>query len=265
MSDYDEEEDVELEMNIEMVNRKKGLKRESLLKINGTNSYQNSVNVFVGKQRSGKTYSAIDEIIKITRKHPQTHLLIYVNHDGESNDETFEAVKHLISCEIVYVSQAECERYLKHFLEYKLAYNKIKDNYAEKEVPPEIKAELCENLMIGDLKMDYLHTLIFLEDSTHFKALQQPNSYLNNLMIQCAHIQCSFYVIIHYWKAITTNLKATLTNIYIYGGFSHQQLTYITYQINLPITSKELWNIYSKLTQYQKVLVNNTECSYSIL
>ena len=40
------------------------IKREVLTLIPGTNTYVNSVNVFIGRQRTGKAYTAIKEIIK---------------------------------------------------------------------------------------------------------------------------------------------------------------------------------------------------------
>ena len=87
-------------------------KREELTLIHGTNTYVNSVNVFVGRQRTGKTYSAIKEIIKITRIHPETHLLVYINKDGKPNDDTFERTKELINSSIIYVSYDNMVDYL---------------------------------------------------------------------------------------------------------------------------------------------------------
>jgi hypothetical protein len=134
----------------------------------------------------------------------------------------------------------------------------------EEEVPEEAMTELCEHLNVADMNLPYLHTLVLLEDSTHFEQLQKQNSYLNDLMIQCAHVQMSFFVIIHYWKAITTNLKATLSTIYIYGGYSRQQLTYIIYQMNLPATAKDIYDTYQSLSQYSKLIVDSQEGAIAV-
>ena len=110
------------------------IKREALKLIPGTNTYVNSVNVFVWRQRTGKTYSAIKEIIKITRTHPETHLLVYINKDGRPNDDTFERTKDLITCSIIYVSYDNMVDYMKRLLEYKHTYNIIKDKHLEQEL-----------------------------------------------------------------------------------------------------------------------------------
>ena len=128
MDDCSEESDsVDDEMLINLYENP--INREALEKIPGTNTYVNSVNVFVGRQRTGKTYTAIKEIIKITRKDPQTHLLVYVNKDGKPNDDTFERTRDLIYCSIIYVSYDDSRDYLEKLLEYKRTYNIIKDKH----------------------------------------------------------------------------------------------------------------------------------------
>jgi hypothetical protein len=124
------------------------------------------------------------------------------------------------------------------------------------EIPTSVKTELCENLFIDDFKKDYLHTLILTEDATNAKVLRKPDSYINDLLTRCAHTQFSFFILIHYWKALTTNIKANLSTIYIFGGYSRQQLSYMLYQMNIPITMKELMNQYSKMGQYRKLVID---------
>ena len=53
--------------------------KERLRVIEGTHSYANSVNVYVGRPRSGKTYLALHDVISIVRNDPNTHLLVYIN------------------------------------------------------------------------------------------------------------------------------------------------------------------------------------------
>ena len=52
----------------------------------------NSLNIAVGRQRSGKTQTIIREIIKISNISSRTHLLIYINKTGTSSDPTFESL-----------------------------------------------------------------------------------------------------------------------------------------------------------------------------
>ena len=91
--------------------------KERLRKIKGTNTYANSLNVFVGRQRSGKSYQAIQEIIKISRIDPHAHLVIYINENGSCDDDTFSTFKELISLPIAYVKYSEAENFLRKLIE----------------------------------------------------------------------------------------------------------------------------------------------------
>ena len=242
------------------------IKKEKLRKISRTNTYANSVNVYVGRPRSGKTYLALHDIISVVRADPCVHLLVYINESGTCDDDTFDRFQQLITVPIIYVKYDQCEKYLKQLLEYKNIYNKIKSsNMHTSEIPTSVKTELCENLFIDDFKKDYLHTLILTEDATNAKVLRKPDSYINDLLTRCAHTQFSFFILIHYWKALTTNIKANLSTIYIFRGYSRQQLTYMLYQMNLPVSVKELWNSYAGMDEYGKLMIDCNLCQYRVM
>jgi hypothetical protein len=255
-------DDVALEM--ERILAANPITKERLRKIPRTHTYANSLNVFVGRQRSGKSYQAIQEIIKISRVDPNAHLVVYINENGTSDDDTFKRFKELIELPIAYVKYSEAEKFLKKLIEYKEIYNNIKTEHAEKEIPKECLPELLDNLYIDDLDKEHLHTLILMEDATTQKTVKDSTNYVNHLMTKCAHIQCSFFVLIHYWKALTPNLKSNIYTVYIYPGYSRQQLIYILYQTNLPDSNKDVYEIYRKLKGHQKLVVDCNEFSYSI-
>ena len=230
--------------------------KEKLRKINGTNTYANSVNVYVGRPRSGKTFQALHDIIAVLRNDSNVHMLIYINESGEIDDDTFERFQELITVPILFVKYKDAEKCLRSILDYKIIYNKIKNNCAEREVPTHVRDEIFDALHITDFDKPYLHTLILTEDATNAKIIKQADSYINDLLTRCAHTQFSFFILIHYWKALTTNIKANLSTIYIFGGYSRQQLSYMLYQMNIPITMKELMNQYSKMGQYRKLVID---------
>ena len=232
------------------------IKKERLRKIRNTNTYTNSVNVYVGRPRSGKTFLALRDIISVVRNDPCVHLLIYINEKGECDDDTFERFQELIDVDIIFVKYSDAEQYLKNLLDYKMVYNKIIENNAINEVPDNVRRELFDNLSISNFNREYLHTLILLEDATNSKVIKCSDSYINDLLTRCAHTQFSFFIIIHYWKALTTNIKANLSTIYIFSGYSRQQLQYMLYQMNIPISIKEVMQIYSKLEQYGKLVID---------
>ena len=94
----------------------------------------NTLNIAVGRQRSGKTHTIIKEIIKISQVSDRTHLLIYINKEGAPSDPTFESLKDLIYIPIEYVSEKDAEKYVQDILKWKMLYNYIKDNHIEDKI-----------------------------------------------------------------------------------------------------------------------------------
>ena len=262
-SECSDDDDVALEMECMLASNP--ITKERLRKIPKTNTYANSLNVFVGRQRTGKSYQAIQEIIKISRYDPNSHLLIYVNENGTCDDDTFDRFKELIYIPIIYVKYSEIDNFLKKLINYKQIYNNIKNAHVEKEVPEECLNELLDNLYIDDLNREHLHTLILMEDATTQKIIKDSTSYINHLMTTCAHIQCSFFVLIHYWKALTPNLKSNIYTAYVYPGYSRQQLIYILYQMNLPDSYNDIYNVYRQLTDHQKLVIDCNEYNYKVI
>jgi hypothetical protein len=221
--------------------------KEQLHYITNTNIYANSVNAYVGRPRSGKTFSAVRDIINVIRNDPNVNALIYINESGELDDDTFKRFTQLIDVPIVYVKYNDADNYLQRICQYKQYYNQIKERHLENQCPKQYAEDIFETLNIDSFDLPYLHTLVLLEDATNSKSLKNPNSFVNDLLVRCAHTQLSFFILIHYWKALTTNVKANLSSIRIFPCYSRQQLSYMLYQMNIPISFKELYDKYSQL------------------
>lgn len=258
-------EDDEILYEMQEIMTENPIVKEKFRMIKNTNIYANSVNVYVGRPRSGKTFQAIHDIISVIRNDNCAHLLVYINESGKSDDETFERFDDLLDIPIVFIRYDNYERYLKKLLDYKDIYNKIKKTCCENEVPDNVRSELFNNLHIDDFDKPHLHTLIITEDATNAKPLRKADSYLNDLLTRCAHTQFSFFILIHYWKALTPNIKANLSMIYIFGGYSRQQLAYMLYQMNIPITLKELMHYYMQMPQYAKIIIDTYQCDFNIV
>ena len=240
--------------------------KERLRCIPNTNTYANSVNVYVGRPRSGKTYLALHDIISVTRNDETAHLLVYINESGQCDDDTFDRFQQLIDTPIIFVKYSDAEKYLRKLLQYKQIYNRIKDTHTNIcDIPKEVVNDIQEHLHINNFHLPHLHTLILLEDATNSKAIRKADSYINDLLTRCAHTQLSFFILIHYWKALTTNIKANLSTIYIFGGYSRQQLSYMLYQMNIPTSVKELMQYYTQLPQYGKLMIDCNVCDFALL
>ena len=99
-----DELDLEIHECLEM--NKKNINKERLQRIHkDCHVFYNSVNVFCGRQGSGKTFTSMKEAIKISRVSPETHLLIVVCKDETSTDPTVESLKPLLNIPIVRIQK----------------------------------------------------------------------------------------------------------------------------------------------------------------
>ena len=254
---------IERKMRKQAKKNKNALDSELIQKIKYTDTYTNSISVAVGRQRSGKTRKILKEIIKISNLHKCTHMLVYVNKTGQKTDKTFESMKGLIKVPIKYVSQNECEETLMELLQAKNQYNTIKQQHAETQYA-DVAAELFDLLGIQDFSRPYLHTLILLDDIANSTMLTKTTSIMNSLMTQCAHINCSFFLATQFWKGLPTPIKSQVTTIYLYGGFSREQLRYVLRQITLQNPFEVIWSEYKDLGYQDYMYIDIVDSEYSI-
>jgi uncharacterized protein YdhG (YjbR/CyaY superfamily) len=225
--------------------------REAIRKIHpALNTYYNSINILVGRQNSGKTYTVLKELIKIAYVDDKTHLLVYVTKDGVPNDATFSTLEHLLTVPVLFVAQDEAEEIVKNILAYKNLYNRIKAERLEKRIIEEQINELKTVLMIPDLTLPFLHTVIFFEDSANNPLFKKPTLFFPQLVAKCRHVGVSFFFAVQFWKSLPTELKANISTIYFFV------VHYILNQIPLAQSFDCIYAEYQRLKQHDKIIVD---------
>ena len=246
----------ELYVEIDDALQNEAVKTESLSKIHPEiNCYYNSVNVFVGRQGAGKGVQALTEIIKISKVSPITHLLIYVSKYGTESDKTFESMKHLIKIPILYVKYDDSVQVFSKIQCYKRLYEKIKTEHLEDQIEEEQRDEMFDVLKIKDFTAPTLHTLILFDDVANNPLIKNRGFFAEMLGV-CRHIHCSFFLTIQFWKSITTEIKANVSTIYIFGLYSKQQLNVMLYQIPTHYSFDEIYEIYQQLQKHDCLIVD---------
>ena len=100
-------------------NYNKGLQHEAKIPIPGTGLYTNSLNIYIGNQSSGKTYSMMNDIIKI-RDHGYRQLVLHVSDVIDQTIEVFKPIlKQLTGIVLKHVPIEAAERIVKHVIENK--------------------------------------------------------------------------------------------------------------------------------------------------
>ena len=220
------------------------------------NVQYNSLNIAVGRQRSGKTHTIIREIIKISNVCPRTHLLVYINKTGGPNDPTFESLKQLIRIPIKYLPEDKAENYIQELLKWKMLYNYIKENHIEDQIQDKQMQTMFQKLHIDNLDFTTLHTLIFFEDAANCKLFNRSTNYFNQLFTRLAHVQCSVFIAVQFWKSLPTEIISNAGTVFIFPNFSKEQLRYILRQVPLPEEFDRIYEKYQQLRDQQKLIVD---------
>lgn len=232
-------------------------------KIPGSIIYQNSLNILCGKQGSGKTMTAIKEIIKISENSPETHLLIYINKSGKHDDLAFEATKDLIKCPIQYVPQSEASEYLKEFFDYKQLYNEYVKEGLLKEAPKNVLDELSEKLFLETFDNQYLHTLIMFEDTANSPLLK--DDYIRDILAKCRHYQVTCFLPVQYWKSLPSSVKENASLVFYFGGFPPRTFYYTVSQVYTSEEHHELFQKYKNLSSKDMLVFDTYTGNVSIL
>ena len=262
--------DLDLDMLDKMINfclkkNKPKLQDELIKKIHDHIYVQyNTLNIAVGRQRSGKTHSIIKEIIKISQVSDRTHLLIYINKEGAPSDPTFESLKSLISIPIEYIAEKNAEKFVQDILKWKMLYNYIKENHIEDQIQDKQMNSLFKKLNIDNLNYTTLHTLIFFEDAANCKLFNRNTNYFNQLFTRLAHIQCSVFIAVQFWKSLPTEIKSNAGTVFIFPNFSKEQLRYILRQGPLPEEFDRIYEKYQQLRDKQKLIVDINSQEFTI-
>jgi hypothetical protein len=233
------------------------LKREKVQKIHRElHTYRNSINLLVGKQGLGKSFTSYREIIKISCVDPTSHILLIINKDGKSNDATFNVLKELFRIPVEFISYDDAEDRIREILKYKDLYNRIKLEHLEDKIEDDQVFEICSVLQIPDLDQPFLNTIIYFDDCANNKLFKQPTQYFPQLIATCRHNGLTFFFASQFWKGMPTELKSNALTIYIFRDFSKQQLDYIFLQTPLKQDKKRVYEIYRTLREHDKLVVD---------
>ena len=184
------------------------------------NFYYNSFNLCIGKQGCGKTTLIIKELYKLCTL-PQNALydtFIYVA--SGNDDETFNTLCGFLKGKL---SMFYC------------TYDEIKEKFQEY-----IKAKNPE---------DIHHTFILFEDASFM--FTRDNDQWNQWICKLRHLKCTVWANIHVWRSMNTMLKSQISTLFVFPGFSREQMQQMYRQSCVPIEFKSFFAIYCSCEQQQ--------------
>ena len=220
----------------------------------------NSLNIFLGQRGSGKTFNAFNLAALISRVKTKFHLFVFVSNNP--NDETFRKFRPLISLPSVLVSYDKSEQFINELIDYKQAYDEIKFKHLESRITDECMDDICEHLKINNFNSPSLHTLVLYDDA--LEVFKKPSSKEFRYLLENRHNRFTYILNIQDWKGISTELKANIDSVWMFGGYPRNRFCYIYNQLATFMDKEDLWDIYSQLTKREALIFTNTSEGSSI-
>ena len=139
--------ELEDEIRIRLYDREEKLNQELINEIDPEiPTKYNSVNVFLGRAGSGKSFNILQTFAKISQVCPRTHLILYINKTGEPNDRTYsEIFSDLIQIPIICCNYNNAVPIFDNIRRYKELYQEIKDRNLENKIHPKQRKEIFQS------------------------------------------------------------------------------------------------------------------------
>ena len=215
----------------------------------------NSFNICIGKQGTGKTTSILKELIKLSMKNIDSyHLIIYVSNN--SSDDTFNNLYKYINIPIVKTDYEHLDKQYEQLIKLKDIYNKMIDGEIEND------KNILETLYIDNFNLKRLHTLILMDDAAF--VLKNEKSKWFKWLCQLRHLNTTIFMCIQIWKSINPSLITQITSIQLFPGYSRQQVNYIYNQICVDMKFDDFYDLYVKIHQKHKMIIDLVETTLKV-
>lgn len=187
----------------------------------------NSLNICLGKQGSGKTTFMLTELLKLSqlpREQNPYNRIIYIT-NGPTDDITFNTLKSSISIPIM-------------GLNFNDATSELANWFATRE-------------------KDNNHTFVILEDASFL--LMKDNPIWVDWICKLRHLRMTLWINLHVWRSISTMIKTQITTLFIFKGYSKEQLQQMYRQSCVDADFKAVQYMYMMLQEHEVLKLSNID------
>lgn len=185
----------------------------------------NSLNICLGKQGVGKTTFMLTELIKLSElPNCPYDKIVYITNGGTS-DLTFETLKKLVKLPILGLDFNEATTELNSY------FNTRTDSIH--------------------------HTFVIVEDASFL--LLKDNPIWVDWVCKLRHLRMTLWINLHVWRSISTMIKTQITSLFIFKGYSKEQLQQMYRQSCIDAEFKAFLYMYQLLGEREVLKVSNTD------
>ena len=185
----------------------------------------NSLNICLGKQGVGKTSFMMMELIKLSQLPDNPYERIIYITNGEVQDLTFQTLKTLIKLPICGLNFADATTELSNY--FNTREDKLK------------------------------HTFVIIEDASFL--LLKDNPIWVDWVCKLRHLRMTMWINLHVWRSISTMIKTQITTLFIFKGYSKEQLQQMYRQSCIDADFKAVSYLYLTLGPRDVLKISNID------
>ena len=224
-----------------------------------------SVNVFLGKQGKGKTFTMFKELVKLSLIDSDVHLIVIVSKDGRI-DETFESIKDNITIPYIIISYEDIIEYLNDLVFHKMVYEKIIEENLIDKLETDQLIEVLGFLHLDDFSRSSLQEVILFDDAAYKAILTSPKSQIISMIHEARHFKLIFCFCVQGVKAIPLPIKEQMTSLFLFSGFINQKLSTIYQQSGITsIDYQDFKELYHQLSDRDYILVDCRKGTFEVI
>jgi hypothetical protein len=219
------------------------------------NFRRNSINLYIGRRGSGKTFNVLRELIKLSHLPGKGGFNSFVYCTDKTNDSTVKELLPMIKLKTRVVSYADMLPFLKDLVDAKSAYEETIEKGLVNDVTDRCKKDLLHAVDVKEFGESTPGTIVLYDDAINiFKSAK--NKPLLDLLHQNRQPKITYFLCMQDGFALPPQVKRNLDTCIIFGGFNDaQMLSILLRQLNSsPRSNSDLTNVYRNLSNREGLL-----------
>lgn len=219
------------------------------------NFRRNSINLYIGRRGSGKTFNVLRELIKLSQLPYFGGYNSFIYCTDKTNDDTVKELLGLVKLKVRVVSYDNMKVFLSDLVDVKDAYQEVLDKGLIHSATEKCKKDLINALDLSCFGEPTPGTVILYYDAINiFKS--PKNKVLLDLLHQNRQPRITYFLCLQDAFALPPQVKRNLDTCVIFGGYNDTQMLSILFrQLNSSTQNNQtITQIYSKLSNREGLM-----------
>jgi hypothetical protein len=210
---------------------------------------RNSINVYIGRRGSGKTFNVLRELIKLSLLTDKGGYNSFIYCTDKTNDSTVNELLSLVKLKVRVVNYADMPVFLTDLIDAKNAYQDAIEKGVLYKLSNATYADILTALDLNQLVNTTPHTAILYDDAINAFKNKKFHSLLN-LLFQNRQPRITYFFRMQDGFALPPQVKRNMDTCIVFGGYNDNQMIAILFkQPNLSDQSNDgLIEVYKNLS-----------------